>query len=84
MKEFKVQTILLIAIAFILGMSEFIIIGVLGNIAKTFHVSFASVGFLTTLFALIYAISTPILSLFNWEAFFKKGHECCFKLLYSW
>ncbi|USS91236.1 MFS transporter [Fructilactobacillus carniphilus] len=72
MKEFKVQTLILIAIAFILGMSEFIIIGVLGNIAKTFQVSFASVGFLTTIFALIYAISTPILSLLIGKSSLKK------------
>ncbi|USS85191.1 MFS transporter [Fructilactobacillus myrtifloralis] len=63
MKSFRTQTLILIAIAFTLGMSEFIIIGVLGDIAHTFHVSFAQVGFLTTVFALIYAISTPILSL---------------------
>ncbi|WP_429970320.1 MFS transporter [Fructilactobacillus sp. Tb1] len=63
MKSFKIQTLILISIAFMLGMSEFIIVGVLGDIADTFHVSIASVGLLTTIFAVIYAISTPILSL---------------------
>lgn len=63
MKSFKVQTLILIAIAFMLGMSEFIIVGILGDIADTFHVEISTAGLLTTIFAGVYAVSTPILSL---------------------
>lgn len=63
MKNFKMQTLILIAVAFMLGMSEFIIVGIFSDISSSFHVSIASVGLLTTIFAVIYAVSTPILSL---------------------
>ncbi|WP_225436314.1 MFS transporter [Levilactobacillus spicheri] len=58
--RFKLQSLLLTATAFILGFSEFNIIGVLNDIAHQFHVSVSSVGYLVTIFALVYAISTPI------------------------
>ncbi|WP_373880124.1 MFS transporter [Levilactobacillus brevis] len=51
---------LLTATAFILGFSEFNIIGVLNDISLEFQVSVSSVGYLVTIFALVYAISTPI------------------------
>ena len=63
MKSFKIQTLILIAIAFMLGMSEFIIVGILGDIADNFHVEISTAGLLTTIFAGVYAVSTPILSL---------------------
>lgn len=51
---------LLTATAFILGFSEFNIIGVLNDISLEFQVSVSNVGYLVTIFALVYAISTPI------------------------
>lgn len=63
MKSFKVQTLILIAIAFMLGISEFIIVGILGDIADDFHIGISTAGLLTTIFAGVYAVATPILSL---------------------
>lgn len=54
------QSLIMTATAFILGFSEFNIIGVLNDIARQFSVSVATVGYLVTIFALVYAISTPI------------------------
>lgn len=50
-------------IAFALGFSEFIIVGVLLDIAKTFHEPVTVVGLLVTIFALVYAISTPLITM---------------------
>ena len=62
MKEFKIQSFVLILISFILGFSEFIIIGILDDLAKEFSVSVATTGYLVTIFALVYAVSTPIIT----------------------
>lgn len=62
MNRFKMQSFIMTATAFILGFSEFNIIGVLNDIAKQFQVNVSSVGYLVTIFALVYAISTPILT----------------------
>lgn len=59
-QRFRIQSLLLTATAFILGFSEFNIIGVLNDISLEFQVSVSSVGYLVTIFALVYAISTPI------------------------
>ncbi len=39
MKTFKVQSFILISIGFILGMSEFIIVGIINDLANSFHVA---------------------------------------------
>lgn len=63
MKTFKVQSFILISIGFILGMSEFIIVGIINDLANSFHVGISAIGFLVTLFAIVYAITTPVLSM---------------------
>lgn len=63
MKTFKVQSFILISIGFILGMSEFIIVGIINDLASSFHVGISAIGFLVTLFAIVYAITTPVLSM---------------------
>lgn len=63
-KNFKIQSLTLIMVAFVLGFSEFIIVGILNDLAKQFSVSVANVGLLVTMFALIYAISTPFITLY--------------------
>ena len=63
-RNFKIQSLTLIMVAFVLGFSEFIIVGILNDIAKQFSVSVADVGLLVTMFALIYAISTPFITLY--------------------
>ncbi|MBM7543681.1 putative MFS family arabinose efflux permease [Weissella beninensis] len=56
------QTVLLVALSFVLGCNEFMIVGILSNIASDFNVNMTQVGFLVTIFALIYAICTPIIT----------------------
>ncbi|KRM30784.1 major facilitator superfamily protein [Agrilactobacillus composti DSM 18527 = JCM 14202] len=61
--KYKIQAIVLVMIAFILGYSEFIIIGIVSTLATAFSVSPAQVGLLVTAFALVYAICTPFINL---------------------
>ncbi|WP_143807000.1 MFS transporter, partial [Oenococcus oeni] len=49
--------------AFVLGCSEYIIVGILDNLAKQFQIGISQVGYLVTGFALVYAISTPLITL---------------------
>ena len=55
--------LLLVVMGFILGSSEFIVIGIEQQIADAFSVPLARVGGLVSAFALSYAILTPILAL---------------------
>jgi predicted MFS family arabinose efflux permease len=48
---------------FALGCSEFIVIGIESNLAEEMGVSLATVGQLISLFALPYAVMTPVLAL---------------------
>ena len=57
------QSLVLVLIAFALGFSEFIIVGVLPDIAKTFNEPVTVVGLLVTIFALVYAFSTPLITM---------------------
>ena len=63
MTTLRFQRFVLVSLSFILGFSEFIIVGILNNVATQFNVSEAAVGLLVTLFAIVYAIATPIISL---------------------
>ncbi|AKP68472.1 MFS transporter [Companilactobacillus ginsenosidimutans] len=45
-----------------LGCNEFMVVGILSNIAQSYHVTLSSIGILVTVFALVYAISTPVLT----------------------
>ncbi len=63
MKTFRIQSFVLILLAFVLGFSEFIIVGILDDIARQFSVGISVVGYLVTIFALVYAISTPIVTM---------------------
>lgn len=63
MRNFKVQSFVLILLAFVLGFSEFIIVGILDDLARQFTEPISIVGYLVTIFALVYAISTPIITI---------------------
>lgn len=63
MKTYRMQSLVLVLIAFALGFSEFIIVGVLPDIAKTFNEPVTVVGLLVTIFALVYAFSTPLITM---------------------
>ena len=62
MTKYRLQSLLFVFVAFMLGCNEYMIVGVLPDIAKEFHASLSSLGYTVTLFALIYAISTPIVT----------------------
>lgn len=54
MHNYKFQTIILVLLSFVLGNNEFLVMGVLSNISKTYQVPIANVGLLVTAFGLIY------------------------------
>ena len=57
---FKLPVLILIASSFMLGMSEFIMVGILPDIAVGLKVSEVTVGNLVSLFAFVYAPVTPL------------------------
>ena len=62
MTKYRLQSITFVLVAFLLGCNEFMVVGVLSNIAKSYHASLSTVGFIVTMFALTYAICTPVLT----------------------
>lgn len=64
MTKYRLRAILFVFIAFMLGCNEYMIVGVLPDIANEFHVSLTMLGYLVTIFAIVYAISTPIVTTF--------------------
>lgn len=62
MTKYRLQSITFVLVAFLLGCNEFMVVGVLSNIAKSYHASLSTVGLLVTMFALTYAICTPVLT----------------------
>lgn len=71
MKQAKLQSFTFILVAFMLGCNEFMVVGVLSDIARSYHVPLSTVGFLVTAFAGVYAISTPIITTLtsNWNRY---------------
>lgn len=65
MNKFRLQSIVFVLTAFMLGCNEFIMIGIISDIAHQFNVSIAVVGYLVTIFATVYAISTPLITIFT-------------------
>ena len=47
---------------FIVGVSDLIVVGMLGEMSKEFHVSKALIGQLVTLYAIAFSILSPILT----------------------
>ena len=71
MKHAKLRSLTFILVAFMLGCNEFMVVGVLSDIARSYHVPLSTVGFLVTAFAGVYAISTPIITTLtsNWNRY---------------
>ena len=71
MKHAKLRSFTFILVAFMLGCNEFMVVGVLSDIARSYHVPLSTVGFLLTAFAGVYAISTPIITTLtsNWNRY---------------
>lgn len=57
---FNLPVVILIASSFMLGMSEFIVVGILPGIAADLKISEVTVGNLVSLFAFVYAPVTPL------------------------
>lgn len=60
--KYRLQSILFVFVAFMLGCNEYMIVGVLPDIAHEYHDSLSLLGLLVTVFALVYAIFTPIIT----------------------
>ena len=60
--KYRLQSILFVFVAFMLGCNEYMIVGVLPDIAQQYHDSLSTLGLLVTVFALVYAIFTPIIT----------------------
>ncbi|MBB1078700.1 MFS transporter [Limosilactobacillus sp. STM2_1] len=65
MSKFRLQSIIFVLTAFLLGCNEFMVVGVISDIAKSYQTSLSTVGFLVTSFAIIYAICTPLITTFT-------------------
>ncbi|MFC6290773.1 MFS transporter [Levilactobacillus angrenensis] len=63
MNKYRWQAIVFVLVAFMLGCNEFIVVGVLSDIAQEFRVPVATVGYLVTIFATVYAVSTPFITI---------------------
>lgn len=60
--KYRLQSILFVFVAFMLGCNKYMIVGVLPDIAHQYHDSLSTLGLLVTVFALVYAIFTPIIT----------------------
>lgn len=60
--KYRLQSILFVFVAFMLGCNEYMIVGVLPDITHQYHDSLSTLGLLVTVFALVYAIFTPIIT----------------------
>ena len=60
--KYRLQAIIFVFVAFMLGCNEYMIVGVLPDIAHEYHDSLGKLGLLVTVFALVYAIFTPIIT----------------------
>ena len=71
MTHTKLRSFTFILVAFMLGCNEFMVVGVLSDIARSYHVPLSTVGFLVTAFAGVHAISTPIITTLtsNWNRY---------------
>lgn len=62
-EPFPVSILSLTAGAFAIGMTEFVIMGILPNVAEDLHVSISTAGQLITMYALGVAVGAPILTI---------------------
>lgn len=60
--KYRLQAILFVFIAFMLGCNEYMIVGVLPDIAHEYHDSLSTLGLLVTVFAFVYAAFTPVIT----------------------
>lgn len=63
MSKYRLQSMVFVSVAFLLGCNEFMVVGVLSDIAKSYQASLSTVGLLVTSFAIIYAVCTPVITM---------------------
>lgn len=78
MSKYRIQSILFVFIAFMLGCNEYMIVGVLPDISREIGASLSSLGYLVTVFALVYALSTPLVTSLTR---YLKRHQLLYLLL---
>lgn len=62
MKKMWLQVAALVWMSFILGCSEFLVVGILSDIAASLQIPVTQAGDLVTVFALVYALVTPLVT----------------------
>ncbi len=62
MTKYRLQAVLFVMVAFMLGCNEYMIVGVLPDIKGEFGTPLATLGYLVTVFAGVYALLTPVLT----------------------
>ncbi len=60
--KFKIQSLVFVLVAFMLGCNEFIVVGILPDLSKQFQTPISTMGYLVTIFAMVYAISTTFVT----------------------
>ena len=63
MTKYRWQAVVFVLVAFMLGCNEFMVVGVLSDIARELRLPVAVVGYLVTIFAVVYAVSTPFITI---------------------
>ncbi|OFA12068.1 purine efflux pump PbuE [Lentilactobacillus sunkii] len=61
--KYKVQSLVFVLVAFMLGCNEFIVVGILPDLSAQFHTPISTMGYLVTIFAMVYAVSTPFVTI---------------------
>lgn len=65
MSKNRLIALVFVLVTFLLGCNEFMVVGILSEIARHLNVSLTQVGYLVTVFAVVYAICTPIITIFT-------------------
>lgn len=65
MTKYRWQASALVLVTFMLGCNEFMVVGVLSDIARSLRVTVATAGYLVTIFAIVYAVSTPLITILS-------------------
>lgn len=61
--KYKFQAVAFVLVSFMLGCNEFIVVGIISDISSSLNVAVTTVGYMITMFAIVYAISTPIVTI---------------------
>lgn len=65
MNKDRLRALVFILVTFLLGCNEFMVVGILSEIARELNVPLTAIGDLVKVFAVVYAISTPLITIFT-------------------